>query len=150
MAEQKALKKVGLAGTETPIGPPSGDEAELEQWNKEHEAPRGKEVHDMHEEEHSVNLQSTSALEHNVEDIAEDDMSGEIGLVKDRTNDDNSGGETADTEMTNLEEIIDSDKSLTEGKGEKTVNEHTAQSKETVSAEELGEKTTDENMEMKT
>ena len=51
VAEQKAKKKLGLAGTETPIGPPSGDEAEVEQWNIDSEAPRGKDVHDETDEE---------------------------------------------------------------------------------------------------
>ena len=55
VAEQKAQKKLGLAGTETPIGPPSGDEAEVEQWNKDSEAPRGKDVHDETDEDFEKN-----------------------------------------------------------------------------------------------
>ncbi|XP_053391176.1 RNA cytosine-C(5)-methyltransferase NSUN2-like [Mercenaria mercenaria] len=35
---------ISLSGTETPVGVPSGDEAELEKWNKEEEAPRGTEA----------------------------------------------------------------------------------------------------------
>lgn len=35
-----------LSGTDTPVVVHSGDEAELEQWNKETEAPRGNEEDD--------------------------------------------------------------------------------------------------------
>lgn len=47
--EKKAsrYKNENVSGTATPVGIPSGDEAELEQWNKEVEAPRGTEADDV-------------------------------------------------------------------------------------------------------
>ena len=71
VAEQKAQKKLGLAGTETPIGPPSGDEAEVEQWNKDSEAPRGKDVHDETDEDSSGGGEGSGDCEMNSEDIGE-------------------------------------------------------------------------------
>ena len=81
VAEQKAQKKLGLAGTETPIGPPSGDEAEVEQWNKDSEAPRGKDVHDETDEESSGELAGSGDFEKNCEDVmkGECDANGDNG-----------------------------------------------------------------------
>ena len=77
VAEQKAQKKLGLAGTETPIGPASGDEAEVEQWNKDSEAPRGKDVHDETDEDSSGVGAGSGDCEGNSEDIGEGGTKGE-------------------------------------------------------------------------
>lgn len=56
---------MSLSGTETPVGIPSGDEAELEQWNKEEEAPRGSEADDVDEDKNveSMNDEDEAGLQ---------------------------------------------------------------------------------------
>lgn len=51
MKAEKSLhgEVLPVAGTETPVGIPSGDEAEVEQWNEE-EAQRVKEEDDYEED----------------------------------------------------------------------------------------------------
>jgi hypothetical protein len=49
-----------VAGTETPVGVPSGDEAEVEQWNKETEESRGAEADEIEEGNGSESLNGES------------------------------------------------------------------------------------------
>lgn len=139
VAEQKAQKRAGLAGAETPIGPHSGDEAEVEKWNKEVEAPRGKEVFDQIAEDPDRDLMESGDSDKNSENTMEVECD-DLG----------DGGEAVENKLTE-ETMKELDKSVTDIERQRTLTEgKDKESKPDATDDIMSEQTSSETTDQKT